>query len=50
VSAPIIDIGGTVIAAISVSGPLERMSASPGVKFGSIVVRGAKTLSDFLAS
>ena len=50
VSAPIIDVDGTVIAAVSVSGPLERMSASPGAKFGAIVVRGAKTLSDFLAS
>jgi DNA-binding IclR family transcriptional regulator len=50
VSAPIIDVDGTVIAAVSVSGPLERMSTSPGVKFGALVVRGAKTLSDFLAS
>ena len=50
VSAPIIDVDGSVIAAVSVSGPLERMSTSPGAKFGSIVVRGAKTLSDFLAS
>jgi DNA-binding IclR family transcriptional regulator len=50
VSAPIIDVDGTVIAAVSVSGPLERMSVSPGAKFGAIVVRGAKTLSDFLAS
>jgi DNA-binding IclR family transcriptional regulator len=50
VSAPIIDVDGTVIAAVSVSGPLERMSASPGAKFGAIVVRGAKTLSEFLAS
>ena len=50
VSAPIIDVDGTVIAAVSVSGPRERMSTSPGVKFGAIVVRGAKTLSDFLAS
>ena len=50
VSAPIVDADGAIIAAVSVSGPLERMSASPGAKFGALTVRGAKTLSDFLAS
>ncbi|MSV36444.1 MAG: IclR family transcriptional regulator, partial [Actinobacteria bacterium] len=50
VSAPIFDADGAIIAAVSVSGPLERMSNSPGAKFGTLVVRGAKTLSDFLRS
>jgi DNA-binding IclR family transcriptional regulator len=50
VSAPIVDAHGDVVAAISVSGPLERMSNSPGAKFGSIVTKGARTLSEFLAS
>ncbi|MEI6199829.1 MAG: helix-turn-helix domain-containing protein [Actinomycetota bacterium] len=50
VSAPIVDVDGAIIAALSVSGPLERMSAGPGAKFGALTVRGAKTLSDFLAS
>ncbi|MEY4632641.1 MAG: hypothetical protein RLZ18_13 [Actinomycetota bacterium] len=50
VSAPIVDGFGDVVAAISISGPLERMSQSPGAKFGTIVARGAKTLSDFMVS
>ena len=45
VSAPIVDAEGNVIAALSVSGPLERMSDSPGAKFGAVVVRGARALS-----
>jgi DNA-binding IclR family transcriptional regulator len=49
VSAPVIDAVGDVIAALSISGPLERMSRSPGAKFGSKVSRGARDLSDFIA-
>jgi len=49
-SAPILDADGHVIAAISISGPLERMSRTPGAKFGTVVVRGAKTLSQFFQS
>ena len=48
VSAPIVDSSGVVIAAFSVSGPLERMSHSPGAKFGSVVTKAARTLSEFL--
>jgi DNA-binding IclR family transcriptional regulator len=44
VSAPIFDSHG-IIAALSVSGPLERMSDKPGKKFGLLVARGAVTLS-----
>ena len=47
-SAPVFDMNGVVIAALSVSGPLERMSNSPGAKFGSLVARGARTLTEFL--
>ena len=50
VSAPILDADGQVVAAISISGPLERMSRTPGAKFGTVVVRGAKTLSQFFQS
>ena len=50
VSAPVLDADGHVIAAISISGPLERMSRTPGAKFGTVVVRGAKTLSQFFQS
>lgn len=45
VSAPVFDVDGGVIAALSISGPLERMSKKPGDKFGSLVVKGARTLS-----
>ena len=48
VSAPIVDDSGVVIAALSVSGPLERMGAQPGAKFGAVVVKGARQISDFL--
>jgi DNA-binding IclR family transcriptional regulator len=37
-----------IIAALSVSGPLERMGAQPGAKFGAVVVKGARQLSEFL--
>lgn len=50
VSAPVIDESGEIIAALSVSGPLERMGAQPGVKFGAVVVKGARQLSEFLHS
>jgi len=49
VSAPVVDAAGDVIAALSISGPLERMSRSPGTKFGAKVSRGARDLSDFIA-
>ena len=49
VSAPVFDSSGVVIAAISVSGPLERMTKSPGDRFGTVVARAARTLSGFLA-
>lgn len=45
VSAPVIDSDGTIVAALSISGPLERMSKRPGEKFGSLVARGARALS-----
>jgi DNA-binding IclR family transcriptional regulator len=49
VSAPVFDTHG-VIAALSISGPLERMSNKPGAKFGSLVVRGAADLTAFLSN
>ena len=41
VSAPLCDGAGSVIAAVSVSGPVERMSRSPGTRFGARVVAAA---------
>lgn len=45
VSAPVRDRGGRVIAAISVSGPIERMGRRPGEKFAMAVVRAGQRLS-----
>ncbi|HEY8471282.1 MAG TPA: IclR family transcriptional regulator [Natronosporangium sp.] len=45
VSAPIRDRTGRVIAAISVSGPIERMTRRPGEKFAMAVVRAGQRLS-----
>ena len=49
VSAPVFDAHG-IIAAVSISGPLERMSNKPGAKFGALVARGAADLTAFLTS
>jgi DNA-binding IclR family transcriptional regulator len=44
VSAPVRDPGGAVIAAISVSGPLDRLGSHPGRKLGAAVVAAAREL------
>ena len=43
VSAPV-RIDGVVVAAVSVSGPIERLTKSPGRKFGSATVMAAATV------
>jgi DNA-binding IclR family transcriptional regulator len=48
VSAPVRDGGGAVIAAISVSGPVERLTRAPGRRFGPAVVAAAERLSAML--
>jgi DNA-binding IclR family transcriptional regulator len=45
VSAPVYDGSGQVVAAVSVSGPVERLSRSPGRRYGSAVVRAAGAVS-----
>jgi DNA-binding IclR family transcriptional regulator len=45
VSAPVTDAGGNVIAAVSLSGPLERMGQNPGRRHGAAVARVARELS-----
>jgi DNA-binding IclR family transcriptional regulator len=48
VSAPVVDAGGRMLAALSVSGPVERMSRAPGVRFGGAVAAAAAAVaSDF---
>lgn len=44
VSAPVRDPAGRVLAAVSVSGPIERLSRSPGRRFGTDVVRAARAI------
>ena len=38
-----LDAAGSTVAAVSVSGPVERMSRAPGVRFGARVVTAAAT-------
>ena len=44
VSAPVHDAGGLTIAAISVSGPVERLTRTPGKRFGPDVIAAARKL------
>lgn len=44
VSAPVHDVDGNVVAAVSVSGPVERLSRSPGRRYGSAVVDAARAV------
>ncbi|MCK9876139.1 IclR family transcriptional regulator [Frankia sp. AgPm24] len=50
VSAPVRDEAGTVIAAVSLSGPLERLTRSPGRRHGAAVIEAARRLSTAVAS
>lgn len=45
VSAPVTDVDGHVVAAVSVAGPIERLTEDPGARFGEAVVRGAAAVS-----
>jgi DNA-binding IclR family transcriptional regulator len=49
VSAPVRDGAGAVIAALSVSGPLDRLGRRPGPRFGPALVAAAATLQQRLA-
>ncbi len=48
VSAPVQDAGGQTIAAISVSGPVERLTRNPGKRFGAAVAAAARQLEHAL--
>ncbi len=49
VSAPVRDREGVVVAAVSVSGPVERLTRSPGTRFGGAVLSAAEQVSSALA-
>lgn len=49
VSAPVIDRAGHVVAAVSVSGPVERMGRAPRRRFGAAVSAAASSLGALLA-
>ncbi|MEO1055401.1 MAG: IclR family transcriptional regulator [Actinomycetota bacterium] len=44
VSAPIVDGAGDIIGALSVSGPIDRLSTAPGERFGADVVEAARAI------
>ena len=46
VSAPVHDRGGALVAAVSVSGPIERVSRQPGEHFGAAVVRASRAITE----
>lgn len=50
VSAGVVSLRGSVIAAVSISGPIERLSREPGERFGDAVVACAAELAAALAS
>ena len=45
VSAPIVDSSGAVVAALAVSGPIERLSRTPGKRFGRAVADAAQRIT-----
>jgi DNA-binding IclR family transcriptional regulator len=49
VSAPVVDPSGRVVAAVSVSGPIDRTTRSPGRRYGAAVVAAAARISRKLA-
>jgi DNA-binding IclR family transcriptional regulator len=48
VSAPVVAVDGSTIAAVSVSGPIERLTRQPGKRFGDAVVQAATRISTAL--
>jgi len=45
VSAPVLDAGDQVVAAVSISGPIERLSRQPGKRFGAAVAESARRVT-----
>lgn len=45
VSAPVCSVEGELLAAISISGPIERLGRNPGPRFAPVLVAGAKRIA-----
>ena len=45
VSAPVVDVDGSTIAAVSISGPVDRLGRQPGEHFGQAVMAAAATIA-----
>jgi DNA-binding IclR family transcriptional regulator len=50
VSAPVLDAHGELLAAVSISGPIERLGRSPGTRFAPVLIAAARRLSTTLAT
>jgi DNA-binding IclR family transcriptional regulator len=48
VSAPVFGADGELLAALSISGPIERLGRSPGAKFGPVLITAAHRLATTL--
>ena len=44
VSAPVVTVGDRVVAAVSVSGPIDRLTTHPGRRFGAAVTEAARRI------
>ena len=49
VSAAVVDRRGAIVAAVSISGPVERLTRTPGRKFGAAVAEAARQVSAAIA-
>jgi len=49
VSAPVRDRAGAIVAAVSVSGPIQRLTRKPGQRFGALVAEAARRVAEAAA-
>src|SRR3954447_6714681 len=50
VSAPVLGPDGGLLAAISISGPIERLGRTPGARFAPVLIAGARRITAALSS